>query len=187
MNDNNALVIGSLAAIAKQAGHSLAESFIGCDIVILLDVSGSMDAKDARGDRRRYDIACDEMTRLQADLPGRCAVIGFSAYPEFAPNGKPRFQAGTTDLAKALQFAKAADVGGVRFVIISDGQPDSEREALAAAAKFQGRIDCIYIGPEGDRQGRDFLDQLANAHGGTADTVKVHQLAAKIERLLLTA
>ena len=185
---NNALIRGSLADIATRSGASLAESFVGVDVVVLLDVSGSMHIPDSRGGRRRYDVALEELAQLQANMPGKIAVIGFSNYPEFAPNGKPAFQGGNTDLAKALQFARMADVVDMRFIVVSDGQPDNEREALDVTATYQGRIDCVFVGPEHDRLGQEFLNKLASAHGGqkvTAD--RVQQLAAKIERLLLTA
>ena len=188
MNQNTALIRGSLSDVSRREGMSLAESFVGVDVVILLDVSGSMVMEDSRDGRSRYDVALEELAQLQANMPGKIAVIGFSNYPEFAPNGKPAFQGGNTDLAKALQFARMADIVGMRFIVVSDGQPDNEREALDVAATYQGRIDCVYVGPEHDRFGQDFLNKLAHAHGGqkvTAD--RVQQLAAKIETLLLSA
>ena len=185
---NNALIRGSLADIATRSGASLAESFVGVDVVVLLDVSGSMHIPDSRGGRRRYDVALEELAQLQQAMPGKLAVIGFADHPEFAPAGKPRFQGTGTDLAKALQFARMADIVGMRFIVVSDGQPDNEREALDVAATYQGRIDCVFVGPEHDRLGQEFLNKLASAHGGqkvTAD--RVQQLAAKIETLLLAA
>ncbi len=188
MNQNNALIRGSLSDIARREGTSLAESFIGVDVVILLDVSGSMMMQDSRGGRSRYDVALEELAQLQANMPGRIAVIGFSDHVEFAPSGKPLFQGANTNLAKALQFARMADIAGMRFIVVSDGQPDDERAALDVAATYKGRIDCVYVGPETDRRSQEFLNKLANAHGGqqvTAD--RVQQLAAKIETLLLAA
>lgn len=188
MNQSNALIRGSLSDVSMREGLSLAESFVGVDVVILLDVSGSMMMQDSRGGRSRYDVALEELAQLQQAMPGRIAVIGFSDHPEFAPNGAPRFQGTNTDLARALQFARMADIAGMRFIVVSDGQPDDERAALDVAATYQGRIDCVFVGPEHDRLGQEFLNKLASAHGGqkvTAD--RVQQLAAKIETLLLAA
>jgi hypothetical protein len=187
MKPENALVRGSLADIASQSNQTVAETFLNADLIVLLDVSASMGRNDARGNRQRYDVACEELALLQADMPGRVAVIGFSAYPEFAPSGKPAYQGGNTDLAGALKFARIADTGDVRFAVISDGEPDSEREALDAAKTYKGCIDCIYIGPENDKRAQDFMSRLASAHNGKQVTTQVHLLAERIETLLITA
>ena len=187
MNTTTALVRGSLSDIAARDNLSIAETFLNADIVVLIDVSASMNIRDSRGSRERYAVACDELAQLQATLPGRVAVIGFSSQTEFAPSGKPTFQGANTDLERALKFARVADTGSVRFVIISDGEPDSEQDALAAAAVYKGRIDCVFVGPESDRKARNFLDKLASAHGGEQVTTPVHLLAEKIETLLLHA
>ena len=41
---NQNLVAGSLYDIAKKNNQSIAETFINCDVVILVDTSGSMSA-----------------------------------------------------------------------------------------------------------------------------------------------
>ena len=73
-----------------------------------------------------------------------------------------------TDLTAALKYAKIADeIPDMRFIVISDGEPDSQMTAKAAAAQYQNRIDTIYIGEETGR-GRSFLTELAEASGGSA-------------------
>lgn len=182
-----ALVPGSLGSLAKQQGVSLAETFLNVDAIILLDVSGSMKANDARGGKSRFDIACEELTRLQATLPGKLAIIEFASFPIFRPNGLPANPHGTTDLAAALKFTQVADTGDMRFIVVSDGEPDSETEALNIAARYQGRIDTIYVGPE-DGPGREFLARLASAkRGRSVLAAQAHELAAHTERLLLGA
>ena len=59
MNNQSAMVQGSLGAVARQNGTSIAESFIECDAVILVDVSGSMAQNDSRGGQQRYKVACE--------------------------------------------------------------------------------------------------------------------------------
>lgn len=184
-----AIVPGSLSAIAKRDGQSLAESFLSADVVIIVDTSGSMCTCDSRGGRSRYDVALQELAQLQSHMPGKLAVIAFSDNPIFCPGGQPPLLGGNTNLAGALQFAKVADVPGIRFIVISDGQPDDEREALTVAQTYSNRIDTIFVGPENDwHGGRAFLQRLAAASGGqhiTAD--RVQELASKTERLLLSA
>lgn len=187
MTNNHALVVGSLAQIAQAQNVSIAESFLNCDAVILCDTSGSMDAHDSRGGRTRYEVALEELARLQGDLPGKLCVIGFASQPAFAPTGQPIFTGTGTNLAAALQFVKIADDDDMRFIVISDGQPDEEARALQVAAGFRGRIDGVFVGPEGDSSGRRFLERLAAAHGGRAVVAaQACQLAAQSKQLLLS-
>jgi Mg-chelatase subunit ChlD len=181
------LVIGSIADVAAKSGASLAETFIGCDAVVIVDVSGSMDARDSRGRKSRYDVALEELAALQKALPGKVAVIAFSASAVFVPGGRPPFLGMSTDLAGALQFAKIADVpsGDMRFFIISDGEPDDRDAALQVAKTYHNRIDTIYTGPEAYPTGRAFLQQLAAAAGGQSITADRAQDLARVTQQLL--
>lgn len=180
-----ALIPGSLSAIAKRDNVSLAESFANADVVIIVDVSGSMDAHDSRGSRSRFDVACEELAALQNNNPGRIAVLSFSSSVNFVPDGKPLRHGGSTDLVRALQMARMADTGDVRFVIISDGEPDDPNRALSEASRFIGRIDVVYVGPEDRPFGRDFLTRLAASKGGVSVTAdRAFELAAKTQLLL---
>lgn len=187
MSNQTAIVAGSLSAIAHLSGGSIAESFIGSDVVVIVDTSGSMGQADSRGSKKRYTVACEELAKLQANMPGKIAVLAFSENVVFCPGGVPEMIGGGTDLAGALKFARVADVPPMRFIVISDGQPDDEQAALAEASKFTSRIDCIFVGPEDDYMGgRAFLDRLAKAHSGKSVTAKcAEQLAEKAEQLLL--
>lgn len=184
MSTATAIVPGSLRAISQQTGRSLAETFLSAEVVVLVDVSGSMNTDDARGQRRRYDVACEELRKLQAAMPGQVAVIGFSLATLFHPDGVPMYQGAGTLLLDALRFVKVADGTGVRFVVISDGWPESPDRCLALARQFEDRIDCVYCGPEGD-PGEQFLRQLANAGKGGYDAAfKANELAGTVSRML---
>ena len=185
---NNAIVVGSLADIAARSNTSIAESFLSCELITVVDVSGSMEMRDSRGGQSRYRVALEELAKLQKSRPGKVAVIAFSQSVEFVPGGVPPMLGGGTDLAAALRFAHMADSASMRFVVISDGYPDDDDAALAEAAKYVARIDTVYVGPESDRHGREFLARLAAASGGQSVTAaRAQQLAAKIETLLLHA
>lgn len=181
----NQMIIGSIGQIAAQGNKSIAETFIGCDACIIVDVSGSMSANDSRGGKSRYDVALSELAQLQQKMPGKIAAIAFSSTVQFIPGGIPPFLSGGTNLAGALKFARIADVPGVRFVVISDGEPDSESDALDEARKFKNRIDTIFVGREDDQSARNFLKRLAEASGGTTvQAARVLELADKVQLLL---
>ncbi len=183
----NQIVAGSLGAVAAQNKKSIAENFVNANAIILVDTSGSMEQTDSRGGKSRYDAACAELKNLQASLPGKLALLSFSSEVIFCPNGIPFQYSAMTDLAKALKFAKIADVSGMRFIVISDGEPDSESEALSVAATFKNRIDTIFVGPEGG-SGQAFLCKLAKASGGkNVTSAQVKELSNDIQKLLLTA
>ena len=180
------VIPGSLMFVATQARQSIAESFVNADAVILVDTSGSMAACDSRGGQSRHDVACQELARLQRDMPGKLAVISFADLAEFCPSGVPAPPQGSTNLAGTLTFAKCADIEGMRFYVISDGMPDSTSEALRVAATYHVPISTIYVGPESDTMGRAFLSQLANAsHGQSVTADCVNELAEKMRPLLL--
>lgn len=184
MQNNNAIITGSLSAIAQQNNQSIAETFVNADCVILVDTSGSMAACDSRGGKSRYDVACEELVNLQSSLPGKLALISFSDDCIFCPSGVPFNYQGGTNLTRALKFAKMADVKGMRFIVISDGQPYDETGALEVARTYKNRIDTIYVGPEGG-EGQAFLRRLAKASGGQGVTsAQVKELESTVKHLL---
>lgn len=159
------MVQGSMAAVATREGQSLAETFLSAEVILIIDVSGSMETRDAPGGVTRHDAAARELRALQGSLPGKVAVVAFSSTVEFCPSDIPSRMNGSTDMAAALRFVKPADGTGIRFVMISDGNPDSELETLEVARTFTSRVDTVYIGPE-DSRGRVFLEHLAAVTGG---------------------
>lgn len=188
---NRSVVPGSLSAVAEQNGTSLADAFMNCEIMAVVDISGSMNAQDSRGGKSRWLVASEELAKLQAAHPGKAGLMAFSDRTEFVPGGllpPVGLLGGGTDLAGALKFAKVVD-GAVRLVVVSDGQPDSESESLQAAAELVSEISCIYTGPEEAYSGgADFLRRLAKRKGGSfATAASADLLGDKIEQVLLKA
>lgn len=161
---------GSIGAIAQQQGRSIAESFVGADVITIVDTSGSMASGDSRDGLSRYEVANQELANLQRSLPGKIAVVSFSNDVQFCPGGVPVFFNGGTDLVKALVFCKIADVPDMRFILISDGEPDNPEKCIDIARTYKNRIDVIYVGPEKLPAGREFLNRLAKATGGKTVT-----------------
>jgi hypothetical protein len=179
-----AIVAGSVASAAAVKGVPLAEALLDVESLILLDCSGSMATADSRGSRRRIDSAREELATLQRDLPGKLALVCFAGHAQLMWGGVPPEPMGGTDLAGALAFAKTFDQGGMRFVVVSDGEPDDQAKALATARGFAGPISTVFVGPEGG-PGAAFLRRLATASGGrhaTAD--RVRELADVVKPLL---
>lgn len=180
------LVKGSISDIAAQNNQSIAVTFISCDVIVLVDTSASMGAHDAPDGRTRYKQACLELETLQRNLPGKIGVISFSHNTMFCPNGVPFNFSGGTDLAGALKFAKVADVpDAMRFIVISDGEPDDESDALWVARSYKNRIDTIYCGREMGH-GQEFLKRLAAASKGShVTTAQAAKLADSVTKLLV--
>lgn len=174
-------VKGSLLSQAENNNQSLAATFISVDVIILVDTSGSMGVSD-NTERTRYERACTELEKIQATMPGKIAVISFSDEVMFCPGGRPWNYACGTDLTKALKFVKVADVEDMRFIVISDGQPDDESSALQVAKTYKNKIDTVYIGP-GDNS--KFLERLSLVSGGkAANDFSAHKLAQTVYGLL---
>ena len=181
---NQSIVPGSIAAIANRDGLTLAESFLNCEVLVVIDQSGSMGERDAPGGRSRYDAADGELQRLQKQHPGRVGVIEFSSAVKFCPGGLPSRDGGGTNMAAALNFARVSD-GACKIVLISDGEPDRKNETLVAARRYRHPIHTVYIGPEGGA-GRDFLNQLAAATGGRSfESTAPGLLGEGVSQLLL--
>jgi hypothetical protein len=179
------VVKGSIGDIAKQQGITIAEAFMNCDLVAIVDVSGSMTTEDSEGGKKRKDVAQQRLIELQAQFPGKIAVLSFSNEVEFCPSGVPHFVGESTNVGGALAYAKIADdVQGMRFVLISDGEPSDEAYALQVARTYKNHIDTIFVGPE-NGYGRDFLKRLAAMTGGGAfNAYRVVNLLPIVQKML---
>jgi len=169
--EKNNIVRGSLMAVSQQNNSSLAESFLGADVIVVLDCSGSMDTADSTGGKTRRQVSRDQLIGIQETYPGRIALFCFANYCIFAPGGIPLPCGGSTDMAAALRYIQPADDCGSKIILVSDGMPNDASETLRIAREFKNRIDTLFCGPESDVEGgRAFLEKLARATGGQAVT-----------------
>lgn len=182
---NSQIVKGSIADVAQRKGQSIATTFMQAKVVIILDVSGSMDATDAQDGLSRREVARRELEKLQNEMPGEIALICFASQVEFSPSGFPVSVGYSTNLTSALNYVKIADGTDVRFIVISDGEPDSKSSALDVAKTFVNRIDTIFVGSTQYDRGRKFLEELARVSGGKHQTFeKCKELSSGIIGLL---
>ena len=184
---NNQLVVGSLAAISQSTGQSLAESFLSASVILILDCSGSMQIHDAPDGESREQVAREQLIRLQASHKGKIALICFADFATFSPSGLPVNCGSMTNMVAALCYVLPADDTGTKFILISDGSPNDEKETLRVAKEFKTSISTIYIGPEDDNNGgRAFLEKLASLTGGKSETSDAPGLLEnQVEKLLL--
>jgi hypothetical protein len=191
--DQTKVVKGSLTDVMGNGKLDLADAIMEVEAVVIVDVSGSMDAHDSVGGKRRYDVACEELERLQNKYPGKVAVVAFSDEPAFCPDGVPTWQGGGTRMRDALEFAQVVDDAGLKFILISDGCPDDRQGTIEAAKSYKSTIDVIYVGPEDEDEdhggdwGRKFLTELSEASGGEfiASNNVGEDFMEKIEILML--
>ena len=158
MKKNSKIVVGSQQDIANRKNISLAQSFMNAKVIILFDNSGSMMTRDTPSKKTRLEVAKEHLITIQGKFPAQVALVCFACDVAYAPAGYPVEVGGGTDLAKALEFIQMADDCGIKIVVISDGEPNSKKDALRIARQFTQKIDVIYVGDENDSSGgRIFL------------------------------
>lgn len=188
MSDNNSLV-RTHSPLIKSLKNSLQAGSLSdlvrvrqdSNIFLLLDCSGSMDSYTSNGKTRITGLR-ETVRSIQSEKEMRMVQFGFGTECTFIteiPN-----PSGGTPLHLAIRFAKQNGAG--RAIVISDGCPDSENEAMDSAREFGGRIDVVFIGNPGER-GEMFLKRLAEATGGeafTGDLTEPKKLASAVMGLL---
>jgi len=177
------IVPGSIAQTALANGGELPAPPV---MVVILDVSYSMDERDAmyNGQRcRRIDAAKAQLIEIQARCPGQVAIIAFSDEAEAVPGGVAPEPNGWTNLHLALAMARAADTGSMKFCIISDGLPQQTELVYCEAEKFSVPLDVIYVGKQ--PEGRAFMEDFAKKTGGQFYTdTSTMLLTSTISRML---
>lgn len=176
---------GSIEETRKQKGLSFAAAFLTVEAIIICDVSVSMSTNDVAGEggpTSRHAEANRQLQRLQARFPGKLAVVAFSDNAEFRPDGTLPPVRSSTNLLGALQFVSAAAGCGIKFIVVSDGEPSDVEETLRYAKTLHTKIDAIHVGSS--QSGKEFMQRLAAASGGKAIDESVLELGANITKLL---
>ncbi len=152
---------------------------------LLLDTSGSM-TSDCKGKETRIDVLRKAVESLDWQFyqmftfDNLCRKIS-------SPDALMGCCGGSTDLALGLR--EIAKLNPCKTILISDGEPNSEEDALAAAKELTGTISTVFIGDDGDKNAIAFMRKLATLGCGSTfvrDLGKGHmELSATIERLIL--
>lgn len=170
--------------LAKSAGRSSLDDFVNAKTrrsLLLVDCSSSMNGYIHTGETK---IAA--LRNVVSDLRKTHAVpvAAFSGSNEVALVDSVPAARGMTPLHKAIQFG--TEQGANHLIVVTDGQPDSEPLAFAAAREFGRPVDVFYIGDGNDR-GAAFSRELAALTGGTANLAsmdKPKELQSKIAGFL---
>lgn len=128
--------------------------------VFLLDVSGSMgDSVDGK----KKILHLRNVMEKYPNARMMCFSSNISMIHDAWSIPDPQ---DTTNLAKALRHV-LLEKGSPpeRLVLVSDGEPDSEIDALEVAKQLKVPIDIIFIGHKGSR-GDLFMEKLARHTGG---------------------
>ena len=145
---------GSLADVAGGVNtnpHKMAMALKNAELMILVDCSSSMLTKDAgdHEDQARHEAAQECLDILQERFPGKIAVGAFSSESHgLVHTGVLPEPAGSTPLHLALDFFYPKVIATkMKFVVISDGEPDDPTMCIRLAQKEKYPIYCIMWGP----------------------------------------
>jgi hypothetical protein len=156
--------------------------------VLVLDVSGSM-SDPVQGWQPGQDSSKTKIEelrelvrklRLEADFD-QLVFHSEASFTEVICD-----PTGGTALHRALEMCVAERAGAKRFVLITDGYPDSRPLAIAAAKMLPAPLDVFYVGPENDEGAKQFLKELAAAVGGEFGAMKIDspELENKVRKAL---
>jgi hypothetical protein len=145
--------------------------------VILLDTSGSMAAPV--GTRRRIDILGDILAAVLPTAPGT-RLLSFNSITTELDNAVTEQgmnlpePGGGTALDGALAYV--SPLNPRRLIVISDGEPDDPRAAIAAGRALGCVIHTYYCGDDGNRAAIAFLRNLALCSKGGIGRAQVGDL-----------
>lgn len=192
--NNSGMVPGSMADYQKRTGAGLAKSWLQVKAVVVVDISGSMSNRDGGDGHRRVDIAKMELAKLQKRMQGQIAVVEFNYDARWRRDGSLGEPDGGTNLRGALDYVAelvGPGLGRLQVIVVSDGLPDSQEDAIASARTMAGagaRLSTVYCGPDSGTEsssGKAFLRSLATAGAGSSDeALLVKALEQSIVKLL---
>lgn len=178
-------LVRSQVALAKTDGLSFDEAVAGeRQSALAVDVSYSMNDTMTSGERR-IDSMRTVVGMLMQTNPIPVAEFGLNGFEKVRWVREHISEpTGDTPMGEAIRFLKAE--GATHVILVSDGIPSDEDDALKAAKAFGGVIDTFFIGDPGDA-GAKFMRKVARITGGTSNTTDLSdllQLTTRIRGLL---
>ena len=172
------LIVKAAKALPGDTGESSryrARTNLGGPIVILCDTSGSMD--ESAGSRTKIQVLRDSLSDWLPELILPRLISFGSTARLVASSADLPSPGGGTALHLGIDLAAASSPS--RTLVFSDGYPDDEAAALAAAERLTGRIDTIFCGPDSDIKGREFLAKLARIGCGITMDQRADAIGAR--------
>jgi hypothetical protein len=143
--------------------------------VILLDVSGSMSGYV--GSEMKINILRQALDRPLEEYE---VAIAFNSTTFLLPNLQSIPEPdGTTALHLALEEAKQYNPR--HTLVVSDGIPDSNTDAIRSAKKLPGIISTLYIGDEDDTNAIAFMQELAHLGCGKWDICDLRKQKSRLK------
>jgi len=187
IKDNSNLAEGSVFDTSNSQGVKPEDVLANCDVIVMLDISGSMDAFVYGANKNRWEAAVDQLRLIQRTFPGRVALIQFGGMVTgFRFNGIPDRPTGSTPMHEAMAIAHDFDNQGKQFYLISDGQPDRVEIVHQWAKAFVSPINTIFIGDDNDISGIRLLGEVSRFSGGEASGKLEPQMLGEAMKLLIT-
>src|SRR6266850_2554368 len=158
--------------------RELAKREFGEGAILVLDISSSMSAADANGERRIDALRSVVYGIRSRGIPFRQLVFNNDVmWSDVIPE-----PAGGTNMALAFDTCKQANTRHV--IVVSDGEPQDMQATLAAAQRLACPVDAYYVGPAGNEAAQEFMKQLAARTGAKVGEVSFKELETKIAGVL---
>jgi hypothetical protein len=150
---------------------------------LLLDTSGSMSI-DCKGKDRRIDVLRKAVVALEWQS---YRIFTFDSICTEIANPSALWETGGST-ALDLGLKEVAKLNPSQTIVISDGEPNSELDAITAAELLSGTISTVYIGDDTDKNAIAFMRKLATLGCGNTyvrDLGRGHlELSGTIRNLL---
>ncbi len=176
---------GHIQAHSGKTEEDFLKDMVEADAVVIADVSGSMGISDAGEDGKTERWAILVKALDKTAVAQKIVIVAFSEDAQVVWGEVPRPNS-TTNLAGALRYVREFASGDMKYVVISDGEPDDEKAALIAARDL-GPISTIFCGPR-NGSGQKFLERLATVTKGrhrSQPLTSADQLSETVQTLLL--
>jgi hypothetical protein len=153
--------------------------------VILIDTSGSM-SQTCRGGETKMEILKKAIANI--DWQNYQLICFNSAVEQISHVDRIPYPSGGTALHIAIKYIQKLYPS--QTLIICDGEPDDENQAIEEAKQLSGIISTLYIGDDGNKGEIEFMKKMATMGCGKIyvkdlNAINLLQLSAVINKLLL--